>query len=299
MSHVYQRRQMEYVDALPSLFDYYAYMFHFTGLLGGPTIFYNEYQSVVRSTPKASRWIEVIKTAIIGICGLLLFKVTNHFCSLDDLMDSSLRQYPLGLRLFGFVLVMFGMRGKYYGLWKLGESMCVLNGFGEEGGEWKGISNVDIIKFELANNYSTTARVWNRRIQRWLQMCIYERSNFNQFFVFMVSAFWHGFYPGYYIGFTLASFMTHVNRLATKKLWPRVQGTPFEKPYLWAGTVFCLLTNTFMLGAHMCYTVKQTKQLWGNFSYSHPLFLVVACVILTLIPTPRKPDSSAPHKKAE
>lgn len=296
MSHVYKRRQKEYVDSLPSLFDYYAYMFHFTGLLGGPTIYYNEYQHVMKSTPSAFRWKEVIKTAIIGICGLILCQATNYICSLEDLLNPSLHRYPLSLRLAVFVFVMMGMRGRYYGLWKLGESMCILNGFGEENGSWKGISNVDILKFEFSNNYSTTARVWNRRIQRWLQMCIYERSNFNQFYVFMVSAFWHGFYPGYYIGFTLASFMTHVNRLATKKLWPQVQGTVLEMPYLLAGTICCLLTNTFMLGAHMCYTVKRTKQLWGNFDYSYPLFLVVACVVLTLMPMPKK---SALHEKSE
>ena len=73
MSHVYKRRQKEYVDSIPSLFDYYAYMFHFTGLLGGPTIYYNEYMHVMKSTPNVSRWKEVIKTAIIGICGLIIF----------------------------------------------------------------------------------------------------------------------------------------------------------------------------------------------------------------------------------
>lgn len=74
------------------------------------------------------------------------------------------------------------------------------------------MSNVDIMGFEFAIKLLHTARTWNCRIQQWLQYCIYERSNFNQFLVFMVSAFWHGFYPGYYIGFSLASFMTHVGR---------------------------------------------------------------------------------------
>lgn len=135
MSHVYKRRQKEYVDSIPSLFDYYAYMFHFTGLLGGPTIYYNEYMHVMKSTPNVSRWKEVIKTAIIGICGLIIFQATDYICSLEDLLDPSLHRYPLSLRLAVFVFVMMGMRGRYYGLWKLGESMCILNGFGRR--EWE------------------------------------------------------------------------------------------------------------------------------------------------------------------
>ena len=99
MSHVYKRRQKEYVDSIPSLFDYYAYMFHFTGLLGGPTIYYNEYMHVMKSTPNVSRWKEVIKTAIIGICGLIIFQATDYICSLEDLLDPSLHRYPLSVLL--------------------------------------------------------------------------------------------------------------------------------------------------------------------------------------------------------
>ena len=47
MARLYQRRQSRAISALPPLFDYYAYMFHFTGLLGGPTIYYTEYEDVM------------------------------------------------------------------------------------------------------------------------------------------------------------------------------------------------------------------------------------------------------------
>lgn len=45
-------------------------------------------------------------------------------------------------------------------------------------------------------------------VQDWLKKCIYERVTFKSRFlrqlaVFMVSAFWHGFYSGYYFSFFL------------------------------------------------------------------------------------------------
>lgn len=119
------------------------------------------------------------------------------------------------------------------------------------------------------------------RIQQWLQYCIYERSNFNQFLVFMVSAFWHGFYPGYYIGFSLASFMTHVGRLAYKKVWPRVEGTAYQSVFKMAMMMLCAYTNSWMLIAHMSYTVSRTMQIWRNFDFVHPVLLVVLCVLFT------------------
>ena len=43
-------------------------------------------------------------------------------------------------------------------------------------------------------------------VQEWLRKSIYQRSpfkdkNLSQLLTFMVSAFWHGFYPGYYLTF--------------------------------------------------------------------------------------------------
>ena len=46
MSRVYKRRQEQYITSMPSLFDYYCFIFHFPGIFGGPTLFYHEYDSV-------------------------------------------------------------------------------------------------------------------------------------------------------------------------------------------------------------------------------------------------------------
>jgi|688.fasta_scaffold564924_1 hypothetical protein len=45
-------------------------------------------------------------------------------------------------------------------------------------------------------------------VQEWLRKCIYERCPFKsrflaQLWVFLISAFWHGFYFGYYLSFVL------------------------------------------------------------------------------------------------
>jgi hypothetical protein len=49
---------------------------------------------------------------------------------------------------------------------------------------------------------------WNTAVQEWLRKTVYQRSSFKsrgvaQLYVFMVSAFWHGFYAGYYFSFFL------------------------------------------------------------------------------------------------
>lgn len=62
---------------------------------------------------------------------------------------------------------------------------------------------------------------WNMSVQEWLRKSIYQRANFkskttNQIFVFVISAFWHGFYGAYYISFTLWFAQLHLQGLIFK-----------------------------------------------------------------------------------
>ena len=54
---------------------------------------------------------------------------------------------------------------------------------------------------------------WNIRTLIWLRRTVYERAPmYNTMAVFTVSAFWHGFYPGYYVGFLTAAIFIFANR---------------------------------------------------------------------------------------
>lgn len=59
---------------------------------------------------------------------------------------------------------------------------------------------------------------WNHMIHIWLKHYVYNRTLvpgkrpglYNSMAVFVVSAFWHGFYPQYYVMFFFAAFMGEV-----------------------------------------------------------------------------------------
>lgn len=62
---------------------------------------------------------------------------------------------------------------------------------------------------------------WNISVQEWLRKSIYNRSNIknkslNQLYVFVVSAFWHGFYSAYYISEVLWFVQLHLQTLIFK-----------------------------------------------------------------------------------
>ena len=83
------------------------------------------------------------------------------------------------------------------------EGANILAGFGYDprSQNWNSLSNMDIVAFELAGNIRTGSRSWNQRTQQWIERIVYVESGKSLVATYFVSAFWHGFYPGYYIFF--------------------------------------------------------------------------------------------------
>ncbi|WAR01873.1 MBOA2-like protein [Mya arenaria] len=76
------------------------------------------------------------------------------------------------------------------------------------------------------NATSTSLKVniesWNILTTHWLRHTVYERfsPSIGTWAVFMISAFWHGFYPGYYIAFLTAALFTTAARLVRRNVRP-------------------------------------------------------------------------------
>ena len=115
----------------------------------------------------------------------------------------------------GFLYVLFYVlisvtlgRFKYYFGWKL--SMCAVHssGVSYNGADFSRINSVNVVEVEASVHVREKINNWNVQVQKWLGRCIYQRHDFksktkNQLFVFLISAFWHGFYAAYYVSFVL------------------------------------------------------------------------------------------------
>ena len=126
-----------------------------------------------------------------------------------------------------WVLHMFGFtaRLKYYGVWSLSEGACILSGMGYKGVDpktgqvmWNRLQNVNPWGIETAQNNRAYLESWNINTNNWLRNYMYlrvtprgKKPGFRaSMATFVTSAFWHGFYPGYYLTFILASFLQTV-----------------------------------------------------------------------------------------
>ena len=63
---------------------------------------------------------------------------------------------------------------------------------------------------------------WNVRTAVWLRRIVYDRipKQYGLFGTFLVSALWHGFYPGYYITFFGSGIIIYAGREVSCQVFP-------------------------------------------------------------------------------
>lgn len=228
------------VRDVPSPLEFYSYIFNFQGVLVGPLTFYREYadfidgsnfnvnKNVVKNGHSASETYfrepsvrstvaQKLSVAVIA-AGIALF-LTPHFPVLKNADPEFASKYGFLPRL-GFLIVSVSLaRPKYYFAWSAGESVNVasglgFNGYGKDGNpKWDLINNVNIPGIELATSMKTYIDNWNTRTVLWLRYVSYNRVPYGKaFFTFVLSALWHGFFPGYYFTFLTGVLFTLASR---------------------------------------------------------------------------------------
>ena len=234
---------------LPSLLDYASYVFFFPSLMTGPAFDFMEFRNWLdcsmfdvpanvdaakRPPTRKKRKIPRSGTPamIKMVTGLVWIGVFVSFAgpydhtvlTSDDFVNKSFLR-----RVFTMYMVGFITRTKYYGVWSLTEGACILAGLGYNGVDpitgkvaWDRLENINALKLEFAQNSRAYLGYWNINTNKWLRNYMYlrvtprgKKPGFRaSLATFTTSAFWHGFYPGYYLSFILASFIQTVAKSA-------------------------------------------------------------------------------------
>lgn len=230
---------------LPSLLDYAGYVFFFPSLLCGPAMDFAEYRwwldlsmfevpatADPAKKPPTRKKRRIPRSATpsmwklaTGLVWVLCFLNFSGWYNTDLLLDDSYMTYSLPRRLWVLHMTNFTARMKYYGVWSMTEGACILAGLGYNGFDpvtgkvsWNRLSNIYPWGVESAQNTRAYLENWNIKTNLWLRHYIYlrvtprgKKPGFRaSLATFTTSAIWHGFYPGYYLTFVLASFIQTV-----------------------------------------------------------------------------------------
>ena len=230
---------------LPNLLDYTGYVLFFPSLFAGPAFDYVDYRRWIEtsmfevpagtdpaSAPKTRKQRKIPQShvpatikAMIGLTWILLFLKFSGWYNAELVLGNQFMTYGLLRRMWILEMLGFSTRMKYYGVWYLTEGSCVLSGMGYKGVnpktgkvDWNRLQNVNPWGIESAQNSRAYLENWNMNTNHWLRNYMYlrvtprgKKPGFRaSLATFVTSAFWHGFYPGYYLSFVLAAFLQTV-----------------------------------------------------------------------------------------
>jgi hypothetical protein len=162
-------------------------------------------------------------------------------------------------------------------------------GFDESGNPigWENSTNIHMVNFELAPNIQTLSREWNKKTSIWLSRYVYIRTNGNLGAVYSLSAFWHGFYPGYYLFFLSVPLLTFCERLGRKKISPH-----FSSDNLSVYGVVCFLTTSFfveyMVSSFQMLAFEWSWNVWRDHYFFGHIGCVLFYIVVSQFPTPKR-----------
>jgi lysophospholipid acyltransferase len=233
------------VRELPSLLDYAGYVFFFPSLMAGPAFDYCDYRRYITTTmfalppgtdpskaPPTRKKRKIPRSGtpatikgVLGTIWVFAFLKFSAWYSPSAVLSDRFMQFSLLRRIFMLYMLGLTTRMKYYGVWSLAEGACILSGIGYNGvdsvtgrARWDRLTNIKPIEIETAQNTRTFLGSWNINTNNWLRNYMYlrvtpkgKKPGFRATLAtFVTSAFWHGFYPGYYMSFVLAALLQTV-----------------------------------------------------------------------------------------
>jgi len=209
--HVLNQLQSERKE-IPSLFDYFCYSCNYIGSIATPIYSYEEYDHFIKQTYREDRinGKAVFKKTISAVLALAITIVAPKYYDESLVVTDAFAELNILSQIIYILVGGILVRVKYYVAWHLSEIPAIVGGLKSAESNYtaymKCISSRTV---EFRNSSKARVEKWNITISRWLKECFYipliEIYRLDKHtastVVFVLSAFWHGFYASYYVSF--------------------------------------------------------------------------------------------------
>lgn len=290
----------------PTFLELASYICNFQGIVVGPLCYYREYIDFVTGhnilkhskqtkqlsgsdqdihQPSVLRPV-LVKTGIAFFFLTIYLVIIPTFPVLRNISQETLAS-PLLHRLYVLYASGFCQRSRFYFLWVFADATNNASGLGfngyDKGGraKWDLVSNIYPVKLELATSMKSFFDYWNMQTQLWLRRIAYDRlSTGKTLGVFVLSAFWHGFYPSYYLTFISAAFFVYAGRGIRRKVRPYFQQNALARTFY---SVITLLVTSFVVNMTGCSHYLMSFDNSFAFNKSFYWFIHIASAIIAIV----------------
>ncbi|EKE38828.1 hypothetical protein ENUP19_0163G0029 [Entamoeba nuttalli] len=302
----------------PSILQFFGYTFFFPAFFSGPSMEYTDFVSFIDMSmfKEFNNKLPPINMKAVGKVTLrLILIIVFHLISIKCSIFEFCEYYILGhkeestcwFKLLMILLYVEFIKLRYYFVWEFGELLSILMGFGYSGmkdGEttWEGFKNVDIWKMETSDSVRQIVSNWNIQTERWLRYYVYERLNQNKtlapyksLLTNMVSAFWHGLYPGYYIAFGTMTLQQKFQYMLYTQVLPLLRNKYGEKsiPIYLYHTFNYIYTPFAQMYCFVSFVLLSFSATFTVYSYTYFIPHIIALsgwMYLSYFPVYKKPS---------
>ncbi|KAM7420422.1 hypothetical protein PAMA_014915 [Pampus argenteus] len=311
------------INVRPSFIEYLSYNLNFLSVLVGPCSNYKEYVDFIEGrhisrrlrqhsgacngqngydkTPDLSPLNAVCRKLLV-CCGCMLFflTVTRALPMTYNVDPHFVSHAPFLTRLTYAFFSIQAARPKFYFAWTLADAVNNAAGYGflgvDENGKpsWNLICNLNILKIETATSFKTFIDNWNIRTGIWLKTVCYDRAPRHRLaLTFILSALWHGVYPGYYFTFITAIPITMAARAVRRSVRHCFLGSKGLKlvydVLTWAATqlAICYTVMPFLLLA-----VEPAMVYYRSMYFHVHIISILAAIVLHRKHKPKEPSDT-------
>nr|XP_045379331.1 lysophospholipid acyltransferase 2 isoform X5 [Camelus bactrianus]XP_045379332.1 lysophospholipid acyltransferase 2 isoform X5 [Camelus bactrianus]XP_045379333.1 lysophospholipid acyltransferase 2 isoform X5 [Camelus bactrianus] len=303
------------VRRMPSLLEYLSYNCNFMGILAGPLCSYKDYITFIegrsyhvaqsgengkeemqceRAEPSPN--MAVIQKLLV--CGLSLFfhltvsRTLPVEYNIDERFQATASWPTKVVYLYVSILA---ARPKYYFAWTLADAINNAAGFGFRGydkngaARWDLISNLRIQQIEMSTSFKMFVDNWNIQTALWLKRVCYERVSLSPTIqTFILSAIWHGVYPGYYLTFFLGVVVTLAARVMRNNFRHHFIKTPQLKLlYDIITWVVTQVAVSYMVLPFVLLSIKPSFMFYSHWYYCLHIASILVLLLLPLKKTQR------------
>ena len=270
------------------LIEWLGYIFFFPSLLTGPTTSFEDYIKYVnnpvetdlelretrRTTFNASLYL-----VVIVLLGMRLFPL--RFLYSDEFWS-----YPFLYKLVYAYVCMLSIRCKYYFAWTLAKASCLAAGLSIEAS-----TNIKIYEVEFAQNPREVMTNWNICSSNWLKTHVYTRlirsgtsTSIATFSTNMVSAIWHGFYPGYYLTFLMGGLLTEIAKVIRRNVSPYFSKGILHFIYETFATLCTTMCIMYFSIPFQVYGFRESFVAWYNLYFFGHMLMAIGGFIALVCP---------------
>ncbi|XP_022105774.1 lysophospholipid acyltransferase 2-like [Acanthaster planci] len=299
------------VRRYPRFLEFWSYIFSPQGLLVGPICYFSNYvdfiqgnnfirkvknesgeERIVYEEPSSMRAV-TMKSLFALFCAVILMTTVPKVPIMGNISAEVLKSSSILYRL-GYLLVSVEVaKSKYFFGWMWADAICNAAGLGfagyDENGrpDWSGVQNVDVIGFQTATSLKTLIDSWNITCAMWLKYVCFDRvPSHKRFLTFVLSAFWHGFYPGYFATFISGSLMVSAAAKVRYVVRPFFLSSSKMKLFYDVITWLCTyVTLAYIITPFTYLRLQPTLQFFNSYYW----FLhVLAALVLLVFPSRRR-----------